>query len=74
MAASTSELSISPEPEEVATDLEIDEEVPVATLLDRLKSPRESDLARKRKIKTNPFKGVKRGKGATSSEPKVSFF
>ena len=48
-----------------------EEEEPVVCLLDRLKCPRES---RKRKVQTNPCKGVKRSKGATSFEPqKVSF-
>ena len=42
------------------------------TLLDRLKSPTLSDLARKRKLASNPAfppKGMKRGKGAASHEP-----
>ena len=42
------------------------------TLLDRLKSPTLSDLARKRKLASNPAnppKGMKRGKGAVSHEP-----
>ena len=42
------------------------------TLLDRLKSPTLSDLARKRKLGSNPAnppKGMKRGKGAVSHEP-----
>ena len=42
------------------------------TLLDRLKSPTLSDLARKRKLASNPAnppKGMKRGKGAVSYEP-----
>ena len=42
------------------------------TLLDRLKSPTLSDLARKQKLGSNPAnppKGMKRGKGAVSHEP-----
>ena len=42
------------------------------TLLDRLKSPTLSDLARKRKLASNPAnppKGMKQGKGAVSHEP-----
>ena len=42
------------------------------TLPDRLKSPTLSDLARKRKLASNPAnppKGMKRGKGALSHEP-----
>ena len=46
-----------------------EEEEPVVCLLNRLKCPRESDLACKRKVQTNPCKGVKRNKGATSFEP-----
>jgi hypothetical protein len=37
--------------------------------LDRLKSPKLSDLARKRKIQTNPPKGKRKGTGAVASEP-----
>ena len=42
------------------------------TLLDRLKIPTLSDLARKPKLASNPAyppKGMKRGKGAVSHEP-----
>ena len=42
------------------------------TLLDRLKSPTLSDLARKQKLASNPAnppKGMKQGKGAVSHEP-----
>ena len=43
----------------------------VISLLDRLKSPTPSDLARKRQVKQNPPpKGVKRGKGKEKSDPK----
>ena len=41
----------------------------VPSLLDRLRCPSASDLARKRKIKTNPPSG---NKGAVASEPHVS--
>ena len=51
----------------------VQEEEPIVCLLDRLKYPIESDLAHKRKVQTNPCKGVKRS-SATSFEPqKVSF-
>lgn len=41
----------------------------VPSLLDRLRSPTLSDLSRKRKVHSNPPKGVKRGKGAVAGEP-----
>ena len=40
------------------------------SLLDRLRSPKESDLARKRKVPSNSPKGLKRGKGIVGSEPR----
>ena len=52
---------------EVCDDV-IDVPNPIPSLLDKLKCP---DLARKRKIKTNPS-GKKRCKGAVASEPHVS--
>ncbi len=39
-------------------------------LLDQLKCPTASDLARKRKIVTNPPQKLKRSKGAIAAEPK----
>ena len=45
--------------EEVEEEVVIEEEQPVVSLLNRLKCPKESDLARKRKVQTNPCKGVK---------------
>lgn len=42
----------------------------VLSLLSRLKSPQPSDLARKRKVKCNPPKGTKKGKGSAASSPK----
>ena len=39
------------------------------TLLDKLKSPTSSDLARKRKLASNPPKGMKRSKGIVQHEP-----
>ena len=39
------------------------------SLLDRLRSPTPSDLARKRRIPCNPPKGTKKGKGTVASEP-----
>ena len=45
-----------------------DKQIP--SLLDKLKSPALSDLARKRKLKCDrPPKGLKRCKGAVASEP-----
>ena len=43
--------------------------VGIPSLLDKLRSPTVADLARKRKIKTNPPIGHKRCKGAVVSEP-----
>ncbi len=44
--------------------------IEIPSLLDKLKSPALSDLARKRKMKCNrPPKGLKRCKGAVASEP-----
>ena len=42
----------------------------VVSLLSRLKAPRPSDLARKRKTACNLPKGKKRSKGSTTAEPK----
>ena len=39
------------------------------SLLDRLRSPTPSDLARKRRIPCNPPKGTKKGRGTVASEP-----
>ena len=41
----------------------------VASFLSKLRSPAPSDLSRKRKISSNPPKGMKEGKGSASSEP-----
>ena len=58
-------------PEKKLTVPEFNEVEQEASVINRLKSPPESDLSRKRKVKTNPSKGVK---GATSSKSqKVSF-
>ena len=43
------------------------------SLLSRLKSPTLADLARKRKVKTNPPKGIKKGKGVVAADPKNVF-
>ena len=40
------------------------------SLLSRLNSPTLADLARKRKVRTNPPKGIKKGKGAVAADPK----
>ena len=47
-------------------------EAPVmaVSLLSRLKSPTPADLARKRKVRTNPPTGSKKGKGASAADPK----
>ena len=50
----------------------IDVPNPSPSLLDKLKCPSTSDLARKRKIKTNPPSGKKICKGEVASEPHVS--
>lgn len=42
----------------------------VTTLLSRLKRPTASDLARKRKVQTNPPIGKKTSKGSTAYDPK----
>ena len=47
------------------------EEVQVVSLVDRLRAPQTSDLARKRKVGTNPSpKGNRTSRGATPSDPK----
>ena len=56
---------------EVCDDV-IDVLNPIPSLLDKLKCPSTSDLARKRKIKTNPPSGKKICEGAVASEPHVS--
>lgn len=63
---------IEPEPEAPAaggpsTSVAVD----VPSLLSKLRSPAPSDLSRKRKLNTNPPKGLKRGKGAVAAEPSV---
>ncbi len=40
------------------------------SLLSRLRAPTASDLARKRKVSTNPPLGTKRSKGSSASDPK----
>lgn len=45
--------------------------VDVPSLLSRLRCPAPSDLSRKRNLKTNPPKGVKRGKGAVTVQPSI---
>ena len=42
----------------------------VVSLLNRLKAPRASDLARKRKVAANPPKGKRGCRGVTVAEPK----
>ena len=42
----------------------------VVSVLSRLKAPRASDLARKRKVAVNPPKGKRGCRGATAAEPK----
>ena len=56
---------------EVCDDV-IDVPNTIPSLLDKLKCPSTSDLARKRKIKTNPPSGKKRCKGVVASEPHCS--
>ena len=51
------------------TSGEIHDKSPVVSILDRLKSPTSSDLARKRKVPTNPPKGVKKSKARAANEP-----
>ena len=43
---------------------------PVLSLLSKLKSPRPSDLARKRRVAANPPKGKRPCRGSTAAEPK----
>ena len=40
------------------------------SLLSRLKSPTLADLARKRKVRTNPPKGIKKGQDAVAADPR----
>ena len=53
--------------ESSSSTTELNEEPP--SLLDLLRSPTPSDLARKRRIPCNPPKGIKKGKGTVASEP-----
>ena len=41
-----------------------------SSLLDRLRSPQPSDLARKRHVKSNPPRGGRKGKGKVTADPK----
>ena len=45
--------------------------VDVPSLLSRLRCPAPSDLSRKRKLKSNPPKGVKHGKGAVTVQHSI---
>ncbi len=47
------------------------ETVDVPNLLSRLKCPASSDLSRKRKLKSNPPKGLRSGKGSVAVEPSI---
>ena len=47
------------------------ETVDVPNLLSRLKCPASSDLSRKRKLKSNPPKGLWSGKGSVAVEPSI---
>ena len=51
------------------SDSELSKEVSVPSLLDRLKFPKSSDLARKRKVLTNPPEEKKKSKGGVAAEP-----
>ena len=42
-----------------------------SSLLARLRSPRPSDLARKRQVKSNPPRGARKGKGTVTADPKT---
>ena len=55
--------------EEFESEVGSSASVDVPSLLDKLKSPTVSNLARKRIVKTNPPKGHKRCKGGVISEP-----
>ena len=57
------------ETDECETSTSYSSETATVSLLNRLKSPTASDLARKRKIPRNPPKGLKKGKGTVASEP-----
>ena len=46
-------------------------DVAVPSLLSKLKCPAPSDLSSKRKVKSNPPKGLKRGKGVIATEPSI---
>ena len=62
MASSTSSSSLSSESNCADPEAE--------SLLQRLRAPKPSVLARKRTIKTNPPVGKKRGKGRCEADPK----
>jgi len=62
-------LSSSAELGDLESNLEGSEQQ-VVSLLDCLKRPQPSTLARKRKIAVNPPKGVKKSKGVAANDPK----
>ena len=66
MARPVDEATASSSLSSVNTD---DSSTEVATILNKLRCPAPSDLSRKRKISSNPPKGMKKGKGSASSEP-----
>ena len=66
---SMAEVSSDPEPGPSTSVTVANVDVP--SLLSRLRCPTPSELARKRKVKSNPPKGVKCGKSAVSVEPSV---
>ena len=47
------------------------EALDVHNLLSRLKCPAPSDLSRKRKLNSNPPKGLKSSKGSVAAEPSI---
>ncbi len=68
--AISSEIEVDTGHNSSSEDGDISDVTTVPTLLDKLKSPKVSDLARKRKVRTNkPPIGRKRSKGAVASEP-----
>ena len=68
MASSTSSSSLSSSTSVGSESNSADPEA--ESLLQRLRAPKPSVLARKRTIKTNPPVGKKRGKGRCEADPK----
>lgn len=68
--ASSSSPQVSVLVEEVLEDREVAPTTTVASLLSTLRHPQPSELARKRRVPSNPPTGKRKGKGSVSFNPK----